>query len=296
MTEPTARQLRTEEVFARLFGPRDTSAPDRDPEFGEILRRLIFGDVFATGVLDDRTRELVTVTCLGALQALPQLQAHLGAALKVGVTPSTALAKPTVTLMTTPLTGELASSHYSSLEPGGSVPHRSGTALALYLEGLKVPTVDLTTPSLETLSHDTAPLYRLDGNTYAQVGERWFRVVENDNEQVQIVDPQTPSKTGPLLIHNTQGQWFVDTRLRLRGGAGGTSLQSQLKAQRKAKEQQKKRLGVALETFKGQEAANNAELKKAYTEMLGATGLANEQATQRYLAHLEKLIDEYEKK
>lgn len=65
MTEPTARQLRTEEVFARLFGPRDTSAPDRDPEFGEILRRLIFGDVFATGVLDDRTRELVTVTCLG---------------------------------------------------------------------------------------------------------------------------------------------------------------------------------------------------------------------------------------
>ena len=87
MTEPTARQLRTEEVFARLFGPRDTSAPDRDPEFGEILRRLIFGDVFATGVLDDRTRELVTVTCLGALQALPQLRAHLGAALKVGVTP-----------------------------------------------------------------------------------------------------------------------------------------------------------------------------------------------------------------
>ena len=214
--------------------------------------------------------------------------------LKVGVTPSAALAKPTVTLMTTPLTGELASSHYSSLEPGGSVPHRSGTALALYLEGLKVPTVDLTTPSLETLSHDTAPLYRLDGNTYAQVGERWFRVVENDNEQVQIVDPQTPSKTGPLLIHNTQGQWFVDTRLRLRGGAGGTSLQSQLKAQRKAKEQQKKQLGVALETFKRQEAANNAELKKAYTEMLGATGLAHEQATQRYLAHLEKLIDEYD--
>jgi hypothetical protein len=82
--------------------------------------------------------------------------------------------------------------------------------------------------------------------------------------------------------------------IALARGRRGTSLQSQLKAQRKAKEQQKKRLGVALETFKRQEAANNAELKKAYTEMLGATGLAHEQATQRYLAHLEKLIDEYD--
>lgn len=87
MNRPSSRQQAAEEVFTRLFGERDTSAPDTDPEFGEILRRLIFGDVFATGDLDDRTRELVTVTCLATLQALPQLRAHSSAALNAGVTP-----------------------------------------------------------------------------------------------------------------------------------------------------------------------------------------------------------------
>ncbi len=81
------RTQRSEQVFARLFGPRDTSAPDPDPELGEILRRLIFGEVFDTGDLDDRVRELITVTVLASMQTLPQLKAHAGAALNVGVTP-----------------------------------------------------------------------------------------------------------------------------------------------------------------------------------------------------------------
>ena len=33
-----------------------------------------------------------------------------------------------------------------------------------------------------------------------------------------IVDPLNPSRTGPLLLNNLAGQWFVDVRLRLRGG------------------------------------------------------------------------------
>lgn len=87
MSEQFDRRAAAETVYARPFGARDTAAPDMHPEFGEILRRLIFGDVFATGTLDDRTRELVTVTCLATLQTLPQLRAHSAAALKVGVTP-----------------------------------------------------------------------------------------------------------------------------------------------------------------------------------------------------------------
>lgn len=85
--DDSARRQAAEQVYERLFGARDAGAPDRDPELGEILRRLIFGDVFATGELDDRTRELVTVTCLATLQTLPQLRAHAGAALNVGVRP-----------------------------------------------------------------------------------------------------------------------------------------------------------------------------------------------------------------
>ena len=81
------RQTHAEATYERLFGPRDKSAPDNDPELMEILRRFIFGDVFDTGVLDDQTRELITVTVLACLQTLPQLKSHTAAALNVGVQP-----------------------------------------------------------------------------------------------------------------------------------------------------------------------------------------------------------------
>jgi 4-carboxymuconolactone decarboxylase len=81
------RDERAIEVYERLFGPLDSGSPQPDPELGEILRGLIFGDVFAVGDLDDRTRELVTVTVLATMQTLPQLRAHAAAALHVGVEP-----------------------------------------------------------------------------------------------------------------------------------------------------------------------------------------------------------------
>jgi 4-carboxymuconolactone decarboxylase len=81
------RQAHAEATYERLFGPRDRQSLDADPELTEILRRFIFGDVFDTGVLDDRTRELITVTVLACLQALPQLKSHTAAALNVGVDP-----------------------------------------------------------------------------------------------------------------------------------------------------------------------------------------------------------------
>jgi 4-carboxymuconolactone decarboxylase len=81
------RQAHAEATYERLFGRRDRSAPDDDPELMEILRRFIFGDVFDTGVLDDRARELITVTVLACLQTLPQLEGHVAAALNVGVQP-----------------------------------------------------------------------------------------------------------------------------------------------------------------------------------------------------------------
>ena len=81
------RQAHAEATYERLFGPRGAGAPDNDPELMRILRGFIFGDVFDTGVLDDQTRELITVTVLACLQTLPQLASHTGAALNVGVEP-----------------------------------------------------------------------------------------------------------------------------------------------------------------------------------------------------------------
>jgi len=86
-SDMSERQAHAEATYERLFGPRDSSVIEDDPELMEILRRFIFGDVFDTGVLDDQTRELITVTVLACLQTLSQLKPHTAAALRVGVQP-----------------------------------------------------------------------------------------------------------------------------------------------------------------------------------------------------------------
>ena len=54
----------------------------------QILRNLAYGDVYAIGNLDDRTRELVTLVVLTTNQTLPQVKEHTHAALNVGVPPT----------------------------------------------------------------------------------------------------------------------------------------------------------------------------------------------------------------
>ena len=58
-----------------------------DKDFMDILQKYIFGEVFEVGNLDIKTRELLTVTTLTALQTLPQLKAHINGALNAGNNP-----------------------------------------------------------------------------------------------------------------------------------------------------------------------------------------------------------------
>lgn len=82
------RVEKCKEVYAELFdGAPATMESGNDPELMIILQRFIFGEVFKTGTLDKKTRELLTVVCLTALQTLPQLKAHVQAALNVGNSP-----------------------------------------------------------------------------------------------------------------------------------------------------------------------------------------------------------------
>ncbi|MHA3734236.1 hypothetical protein ACXR0M_01035 [Pseudomonas sp. Eth.TT006] len=203
-------------------------------------------------------------------------------------------AAPKVMFNPATLTGELPSSHYSALEANGSVPHRSPGDFSTYLQSLAVAAPDLTAPGVQTLSSGAAPLYRLNGRMYANVGERWFNVRENDDQQVQIVFPRAPAKTGPLLSHNQKGQWFVDTRLRLRGGAGGTSLKSQLREQRRLKAEQQAAFKTALQAFQSREASGNATLLRLHDEMTRATGAEKSLATERYVDQAQTLIGDYE--
>ena len=70
-----------------LFGGEALTDNGNDAEMMAILQKYIFGEVFTIGEIDNKTREMVTVTILAVEQTLPQLKAHINAALNVGVTP-----------------------------------------------------------------------------------------------------------------------------------------------------------------------------------------------------------------
>lgn len=82
----TGRTERAKKKYEELFGAQ-TVLRSSDPELMNILQRLIFGEIFYTGKLDDKTRELITITVLTTIQTLPQLKSHTNAALNIGVPP-----------------------------------------------------------------------------------------------------------------------------------------------------------------------------------------------------------------
>lgn len=77
----------TKKTYHQLFGGEALTGTGTDPELMKILQKFIFGDVFHTGVLNEKQRELITIVTLVTQQTLPQLKAHTAAALNVGVTP-----------------------------------------------------------------------------------------------------------------------------------------------------------------------------------------------------------------
>ncbi len=61
-----------QEKFAKLFGGKPTQNERNDPEFMLILQLFIFGELSFAGSLDDKMRELITITVLTVNQTLPQ--------------------------------------------------------------------------------------------------------------------------------------------------------------------------------------------------------------------------------
>lgn len=73
--------------YNKLFGGEALTKTGSDAEMMAILQKYIFGEVFTVGELDMKTREMITVVSLSTQQTLPQLKAHINAALNVGVSP-----------------------------------------------------------------------------------------------------------------------------------------------------------------------------------------------------------------
>lgn len=81
------RVERSKQKYSELFGNKAPDAEATDPDFQDILSRFIFGEVFFQGSLTDQQRELITLVVLTTNQTLPQVRAHVRAALNVGLTP-----------------------------------------------------------------------------------------------------------------------------------------------------------------------------------------------------------------
>ncbi|MDD6209781.1 MAG: carboxymuconolactone decarboxylase family protein [Bacteroidales bacterium] len=73
--------------FSELFTGEALTGKGTDPELMDILQKFIFGEIFETGNLDHKMREMITLITLATQQTLPQLQAHANAALNIGITP-----------------------------------------------------------------------------------------------------------------------------------------------------------------------------------------------------------------
>ncbi len=73
--------------FEELFGNHVGPLAQTDPDLQEMLNHFIFGEVFYHGELSDKLRELITLVILTTNQTLDQLQAHVFAALNIGVSP-----------------------------------------------------------------------------------------------------------------------------------------------------------------------------------------------------------------
>ncbi|WP_348749460.1 dermonecrotic toxin domain-containing protein [Pseudomonas rhodesiae] len=187
-----------------------------------------------------------------------------------------------------PPSSEQATDRVSPLNIVGAVNRLPGK-LGSVLDTFKVdkPT-GLGDPITETGTYQH--LYRSGQHYYVPVGTRWFEVSAEPDEPVHIIDPKLPERSGPILLHNAAGQWFTDTRLRLRGGGPKRAIKrASLEAAERAKQLRDK-----LQAFEKAKKTAQVELQQAHTAMTDAPGTSTEAKRQLYLQKLASQRADYE--
>lgn len=182
----------------------------------------------------------------------------------------------------------LPSNHGQPLHSVG-VANRTPASLGAVLERFKVdkPTTLGTAINAEGAHQH---LYWSGQHYYAPVGERWFQVQVDENDAVLIVDATQADRTGPPLIHNRQGQWFIDTRLRLRG-AGPKALikKSRALAQKRAQE-----LRTQLSDFESGKKDAQQQLQHAREAAQAGPSTSAQSRRQSYQQTLSEQCTDYE--
>lgn len=97
-------------------------------------------------------------------------------------------------------------------------------------------------------------LYVIGNKWHALIEDRLYRVNLELDDRVKVVDPHEPAANGPVLQSDSQGNWSVDLRLRLRGGMPPKRVAEQRRANTLRKEELTRELNEL--------TARQAELRK----------------------------------
>lgn len=88
MGVPEERLAKAKAKMQELFGPRGGEERgmlfDMAPKFAKLSREVLFGEVWCDPTLDTRSRELITLATLVALDRQPEIRLHSRAALNIG--------------------------------------------------------------------------------------------------------------------------------------------------------------------------------------------------------------------
>ena len=183
---------------------------------------------------------------------------------------------------------ERAPTHVGRLNISGAI-NRTPSSLAATLDSFKIDKpAGLGAQTKTPGAH--LHLYPLTGKWYAPVAQRWFEVRLDDNDAVVIVDPLNPSRTGPLLLSNLAGQWFVDVRLRLRGG-GFRNRRRAAQAQTPSRIQT---LRNQITQFNTDENRQQQSMYDAYVALGTDAAPSTEERRQAYGSQVDNRLAEYE--
>ncbi|MDT3310318.1 hypothetical protein QZR14_03015 [Pseudomonas sp. rhizo66] len=159
---------------------------------------------------------------------------------------------------------------------------RSPVALAALLDGLQIAKPKDIGDAAREGTHQH--LYAHQNKWYAPVGTRWFEVVINEHDQVQIIDSrQQLPRNGPPLARTANGQWVVDLRLRLRGGG----LDSALENAQSANKPHARQLTAEISAFDATMEAKSIQRDADHDNFNAALAPARAQAREQYLTTLD---------
>ncbi|AZE86654.1 DNA polymerase III alpha subunit [Pseudomonas orientalis] len=183
---------------------------------------------------------------------------------------------------------QLSAKHQGAVHTRGALSH-SRLGLAATLDSFNVAKPEKLGEQNKTPGRHLN-LYPLADQWFAPVGQRWFEVIVDDNDSVIIIDSRSPLRTGPPLVGNLAGQWFVDVRLRLRGGG----LRNRRRAVKVDQPSRIAQLMTQLNAFDAVAASNQLDVLESKPALDSPAGPSTDQRRTAFIGKVDSRLAAYD--